>query len=149
MTPCYDPCPAKVVANSTWKDKTLLLGQLMLLADSGFHFHLSRLINSPEKYQYLQVLFILDLDPDLFDGGGDNPIFRTLPKLLGLPNFVDINEFVAALHTPYRGVRTLLFFFEDFQQDPVRSGGFYHDPTTWHAFAATRFLRFLATASSQ
>jgi hypothetical protein len=55
----YDPHPANGVDNSTWNDKTLL-AQLMLLADSGFYFHLSRLVNSPEEYQYIQVLFILD-----------------------------------------------------------------------------------------
>jgi len=138
--------------NSTWNDKTLL-AQLMLLADSGFYFHLSRLVNLPEEYQYMQVLFApnVDLILVLKPGGDDDRYLRALPKLLGLPSlvsYVDIKEFVTEVHESSHDLFTFKQFFETFQRDPARSGEFYHDPARWHAFAATRFLRFLATASS-
>ena len=141
----YDPHPADGIDNSTPDERTLL-AQLMLLADSGFYFHLSQLVNSPEKYQYMQVLFIRDLF-----GGVDHAVCNsTLPEQLGLPDlisYIDINEFLSEVrHTPHHH---LMVYFEGFQRDPTRSGGFHHDPPTWHAFATTRFLRFLATASSQ
>jgi len=144
----YDPRPANGVDNSSSNDNTLL-AQLILLADSGFYFHLSRLVNSPEKYQYIQVLFIHDVLC-----GVNCAVYRqALPKKLGLPNLVshaDIDEFVSTLYTPHYHLNhdlfTLVVYFEDFQRDPARSGGFYHAPPTWHAFAATRFLRFLASS---
>ena len=142
----------------------------MLLADSGFHFHLSRLVHSPEEHQYIQVLFILQdyrrsrrtysLIPKhrphdgsapevgLFDQLDHDVYLKALPKLLGLPNsvsYMGINAFITALHEIFPDHSDLLVFFEGFQRDPARSGSFYHNPAVWHAFAATRFLRFLAT----
>ena len=159
--PRYDPHPANEVDNFTWND---LLAQLMLLTDSGFYSHLSQLVNSPEKYQYFQLLFTLDLL-----GGVDHTAYlQAFSKLLALPNLVsnvDIDEFIFVLgdklyyrhhpnfpialndfqrSPPYLNI--LGVYFEGFQRDPARSGGFHHDPAMWHAFAATRFL---ATASSQ
>ena len=151
LTSHYDPHPANGVDNSTWNDKTLL-AQLMLLADCGFYFYLSRLTDSPEEYQYMQVLFVLDLDhPKFFSPARDDDFYlRALPKLLGLPSlvsYVDIKKFANAFHeTPYDRF-TFRLFFEAFQRDPARSGGFHHDPARWHGFAATRFSRFLTTAS--
>ena len=140
---------------STWNDKKLL-GQLILLADSGFRFHLSRLVNSPEELQYMQVLFILSGELDL-SGSRIVDRYRTrylqaLPKLLGLPesvSYTDINQFVTGLYVQSSYIGELEIFFEGFQRDPARSGAFHHDPEVWHTFAATRFLRFLAKASSQ
>ena len=93
---CYDLHPAlTVVDDSSWNDETLL-AQLMLLADSGLHFHWSRLVNSPEdlEYQYIQVLFIVALDLEV-TGGGDHSVYlKTIPKLLGVPNlalYVEVN----------------------------------------------------------
>ena len=63
----------------------MLLAQLVLLADSGFYFHLSRLVNSPEEYQYIQALFVLKLGLNLLNpkpGGDDDLYLRALPKLL-------------------------------------------------------------------
>ena len=120
----------------------------MLLADAGFYFTLSRLINSSEQHQYMQVLFILA-------GGHHTVHLEALPKLLRLPDlvsYVDINDLVTAVHKagPWHAqVHTLKTFFHDFQRDPARSGEFHHYPAKWHAFAATRFLRFVSTASSQ
>ena len=124
----------------------------MLLADSGFYFHLSRLVDSPEEYQYMQVLFVLGRDLGLSGGGDHNVHLEALPKLLGLPNsvsYIDINKFGTALYIPYLNRQPLRPFFEDFLWDPARSGVFHHDPAMWHAFAATHFLRFFSTASSQ
>jgi len=143
------------VDKSTWNDKKLL-GQLILLADSGFRFHLSRLVNSPEELQYMQVLFILSGELDL-SGSRIVDRYRTrylqaLPKLLGLPesvSYTDINQFVTGLYVQSSYIGELEIFFEGFQRDPARSGAFHHDPEVWHTFAATRFLRFLAKASSQ
>ena len=144
----YDPHGANGADDSNWNDKTLL-AQLMLLVDCGFYFHMSRLVNSPEKYQYLQVLFIRGLP----EGVVNTVYHQALPKQLGLPNlvsYIDINEFVSVLYTPYGDSDDdLRAYFEDFQRDPARSGEFHHDPATWHAFAATQFLQFLATGSSQ
>ena len=95
----------------------------------------------------MQVLFVLNIEhltrfhPKL--GRDDNFYLKALPKLLCLPSlvsYIDIKEFVNA---------SGLVFFEAFQLDPARSGPFHHDPARWHTFAATRFIRFLATASSQ
>ena len=150
----YDPHLTNGIDNSAWNDKTLLT-QLMLLADSGFYFHLSRMVNSPEEYQYIQVLFVLHLDPNLFNPklGRDGDLYPgALPKLLGLPSsvsYVDIKEFVNALHRLSYNHFKLRLFFEAFQRDPARSGRFHYGPARWHSFAATRFLRFLAMASSQ
>ena len=127
----------------------------MLLADFGFHFHLSRLVNSLEKYQYMQVLLLLDPELDLSGSRGLGVRIghlQSLPKLLGLPDSVscvDINKFVTRLYGPYCYADELGVFFEGFVRDAARSGAFHHDPAEWHTFAATRFLRFLATASPQ
>jgi len=120
----------------------------MLLADSGFYFHLSRLVGSPDEYQYMQALLVLNIDLTLFNPKPYRDL-RTLPKLLGLPSlvsYVDIKEFVVAL---YESSYDLVPFFETFQRDPARSAVLHHNPARWHAFVATRFLRFLATASSR
>ena len=151
LTRRYNPHPANVVDDSTWNDN-MLLDQLILLTDSGLYAHLSRLVKSPEEYQYMQVLFVLALDLDVFGRGDWHDVYylRALPKLLGLPNlvsYVDINEFVTAFYIP--SLKPLRAFFEDFLLDPVRSGRFHHDLATWHAFAASRFLRFFSTASSR
>jgi len=127
----------------------------MLLADSGFYFHLSRLVDSPEKHQHTQVLFIggppaTPVDPTVY--------LQALPKLLCLQNmvsYININEFASVLHVPMipgyhqPNLQPFRLYFKDFLWDPVRSGGLHRDGPTWHAFSATRFLRFLATASSQ
>ena len=129
------------------------LGQLRLLADSGIHFHLSRLVNSPERYQYIQILLLHR--ERLLSGSYEldhTDYIRALPKLLGLPDlvsYVDINKFITGLYRPSFYLHELRVFFEGFLRDPARSGAFHHDPAVWHTFAATRFLRFLATASSQ
>ena len=163
----------KWLNDSISNDETLL-DQLILLSDSGFHFHLSRLVKSPGEHQYIQVLFILDdyrrsrrtysliHEHGLRDGSApkvglsgqvDHDVYlKALPELLCLPNsasYIDINEFITALHGLFLDHPDLLVFFEGFQRDPVRSGSFYHEPAVWHAFAATRFLRFLAAASSR
>ena len=148
LTSLYDPHPTNGTDNSAWNDKTLLT-QLMLLADSGFYFHLSRLVNTLEEYQYMQVLFVLNFDRDFINlkfGRDDDHTVRTLPKLLGLPNlasYLDIKESVDALYEPSYKFVTFKSFFRAFQRDPARSGGFHHDPASWHAFTATHFLRFL------
>ena len=129
----------------------------MLLTDSGFYFHLSRLINFAEEYQYMQVLFLLNLDLDRSrpkHGRGDDFSLGVPPKLLGLPSsarlsYVNIKEFVDALHELSYDLVAVRFFFQAFQRDLARSGRFHLDPATWHAFTATRFLRFFATASSR
>ena len=150
------------VGSSAWNDKTLLV-HLMVLADFGVYFHLSRLVNSPEEYQYMQVLFVLDLaiNPNMSDSGDsdsgrDDDRFclrdLRLPKLLGLPglvSYVDIEDLVNALHDLSRDLFTFQLFFDVFQRDPARSGKFHLTPARWHAFAATRFLRFLATSYSR
>ena len=150
-TSSYDSHTENGVDDSTWNDK-MLLAQLMLLADSGFYFHMSRLGNSPEEYQYMQALFVFNLNLNLFNPKPGLDGVRTIPMLLGLPSlvsYVEIKEFVNALYESSGDLVTFRLFFEAFQRDPVRSGGFYHDPARWHAFVATRFLRFLATASSR
>ena len=144
----YDPHPANGVDISTSNDETLL-AELMFLADSGFYFHLSRLINSPEEHQVLQVLFVLD-----FPDGVDHTVdLQALTKVLGLPNLVsyvkDLDEFVSMLHIRDSDCYKLSIYFEEVQRDPARSGRFHHDPPMWRAFAATRFLRFFSAASSQ
>ena len=124
----------------------------MLLADSGFYFHLLRLVNSPEEYQYLQILFVLKFNRDhinLGPGRDDDHSVRVLPKLLGLPSlasYLDIKDSVNAL---YGSSVTFKSFFRAFQRDPARPGRFHHDPGRWHAFIATHFLRFLTTVSSR
>ena len=133
--------------NFTWNNETLF-GQLMLLADSGLYFHLSRLANSPAEYQFLQVLFILDR-PSRNDYTVYLEDWQDIPKQLGLPNldsYTNVTEFVNMLREPSHSPVTFRLFFEAFQLDPARSGRFHHDPATWHAFAATRSL---ATVSSR
>ena len=123
----------------------------MQLADSGFYFHLSRLVNTPEEYQYMQVLFVFNPRLSVF-GRGDSFYLKALPKLLGLPtsgSYIAIYEFVSWLYERLDNLFTVRPLFEAFQRDPARSGRFHHDPGRWHAFVATRFLRFLATATSQ
>ena len=137
----WSPCPTHETDGSTWYDETLL-AQLMLLADSGFYFHLSQLVTSPEQCQYLQVLSVAGRD------------YKYLhPEPLGLPSFVSyvgVKEFVHELYD-YESAHNFGVYrpyFETFQRDHARSGVFHHDPARWHAFAATRYLRFLATAPS-
>ena len=73
----------------------------MLLADSGFYFHLSQLANSPEKFQYIQVIQV-PIIHQLFSGAYRAVYRQALPKQLGLPNSVSyyagINEFVSVLY---------------------------------------------------
>ena len=132
----------------------------MLLADSGLYFHLSRLTNSPEEYQYMQVVFTLTLDDDsgllnLMFKRGHDLYLRALLKLLGLSSsvpYLKIKEFMNLLYETPLGLPsdlTFRHFVKDFQRDRTRSGVFHLDPPTWYAFAATRFLRFLATESSR
>jgi len=140
--------PSEVVDVSTRRNDKTFLAQLMLLTDWGFYYHLSRLVNSPEEYQYIQVRFILPLY-----GSDHYAYFMALSKLLGLPNrvsYTDINRFGFTLRRSddFHSCQAS-GLFEDFLRDPARSGGFHHDPATWHTFAATRFLRFLTMASSQ
>ena len=109
------------------------------------------MVNSPEEYQYMQVLPVLHLDVDLFcpTPALDDGLHPMLPlDFPSLVSYIDIKKFVNAFGKTSRNL-TFKLFFEAFQPDPARSGGFYHDPARWHAFAATRFLRFLAAASSR
>jgi hypothetical protein len=167
------------MCSTVYIDNERLLEQLTLLADSGFYFHLSRLINSQEDYQFIQSFFAFDYrwsyhprgrgmtpygyvppahpsDEVVLSGGVNQVVhLKNLMKLLGLPNlpsYIGISEFITELHRPFQTrpqSRCLRDSFDGFHRDPARSGGFYYDPSVWHAFVATRFLRFLASSSSQ
>jgi len=125
----------------------------MLVADSGICSHPSRLINSPRVTRRTSV-YTSSLVLDDYRGssrrfstsGVDHDVhLKALPKLLGLPNLVsymDINEFVDALHEPSSDVTNSEPILKASNEIPHVLEVFVmiqHDILT---FAAIRFLRF-------
>jgi len=123
--------------------------ELRKLCDPVLYAYLSKVANTAEKRHYLHVSCTAVAKHGLYlrEGVdaflGDLHVVKALDLYLSVYQPYDLRVLFATLSNRCR----LWNYFKSFRSDPERSREFYYEGGLWHAFVATRYMRFLRTLS--
>ena len=120
--------------------------QLRTICDSVLRAYLSRVADTAEKQRYLHV-YCTAVD-------GKRRIFGDFDTFLESLHEIDVFDLSVF---QLDDLRILLFtmshssglsdYIRSFRSDPERSREFWYEDGLWHAFVATRYMRFMRTLS--
>ena len=121
--------------------------QLRTICDSVLYAYLSKVADTTEKRDYLDLSYTAVQNRELLILGDLDRFLNHLHKLgvldLHLSDFqpYDLSVLLAAtINFP-----SVWYYLKNFRSDPERSKEFYYDHGVWHAFVATRYIRFCRT----
>ena len=121
--------------------------QLRTICDSVLYAYLSKVADTTEKRHYLHALCTAV--------EGSHLLFSNVYPFLNILDKYKIFSLHHSIFQPY-DLRVLLSarathlfplwgYFHKFRSDPERSREFHYEKGLWHAFVATRCMRFLRT----
>ena len=122
--------------------------QLRTICDSVLYAYLSKVADTAEKQHYLRALCTAVEVSNLRFSEVD-PFLHILDKfkIFDLHHSIFQPDDLHALFATITYWSPLLDYFREFRSDPERSREFYYEDGLWHAFVATRYMRFLRTLS--
>ena len=123
--------------------------QLRTICDSVLYAYLSKVANTAEKRHFLHA--------SCTAVAAKHPTFRTVDTFIDFLDKSKIFDRDHSIFQPYNlnvflaimsRSTALVMYFRKFTSDPERSREFhYEDRGLWHAFIATRYMRFMRTLS--